>query len=822
MKDTGVALPHAGEVIRCNARLPMSSVISDCRPNSDRSKLFCNVVLLIALTASLSFAEPVDFATTIHPILVSRCLNCHIGAKAPAGLALGSRAEMIKGGANGPAVIPGDSEKSLMVRRILGQGGARMPLGSAPLSAEEIAAIRKWIDEGAKVNIAGSSALEFSLSLRPPAHGGINELMARYYEAHHIPPAKPVSDAVFARRVYLDIVGLLPNPEQLARFEQDSRPEKRSLLVDELLAQDQNYAENWITFWNDLLHNDQGVTYYGDRESISDWLLAALKNNMPYDQFVQKLLAPSAKRDPIGFVKGVTWRGTVSASQRPPLQAAQNSAQVFLGINLKCNSCHDSFISHWKLREAYSLASMFSDEPLEIVRCDKGTGQTAPPQFLFPELGSVDPKASLPERRAAAARMFTDRRNGLFSRTIVNRVWREFFGRGLVEPVDIMEGPAWNPELLDWLAQDFIDHGYNFKHLLKTILTSEPYQRPSVPSGQLRDAKYEFRGPWPRRITAEKFTDAIAEITGNWRIRVDAKPVPGTYAREWRFKANSLTRALGRPMREAAVTERLEESTTLQALELANGEILNTMLRDGAKRMLNQLEPAPSSLWDSGLLRMRARAMADIDVTGVQELHLLTVDVDSYDASRVIAGWFQGELIGPGGSTALAELRGSSPVEVRQLRPARKSLPKKDPGQTETLEPLGPPEQALTAKLPYEIVIKLPPGKYTRFRALVTVDDSCVDSEIMPAYRAFVFDQTPNLNRLVVANNAPPTAPQPAADTPEGLVRQIYLHALSREPAADEMRVALDLVKRNGRVSREGVQDLLWSIVMSPEFQFVL
>lgn len=774
------------------------------------------------LGISLSSAEPVDFSGAIHPIFVSRCLPCHSGAKAQAGLSLGSRADMLKGGASGPALVPGDSAKSLIVKRILGEGGPRMPMGGEPLKADEIEAVRKWIDEGAKVNIVEISAPQLELALHSPARGGINELMSRYYELHHIPAAQPVTDAVFARRVYLDVLGLLPTPKQLALFEQDSRPGKRTHLVDELLAQNQNYAEHWITFWNDLLHNDEGVTFYGDRESISKWLLTALKDDLPYNQFVQALLAPSAKEDPVGFIKGVTWRGTVSAAQRPPLQAAQNSAQVFLGINLKCNSCHDSFISHWKLREAYSLASLFSDEPLEIVRCDKNTGEMASPQFLFPQLGSVDAKASLSERRLAAARLFTDRRNGLFTRTIVNRVWRALFGRGLVEPVDIMEGPSWNPELLDWLAQDFIDHNYDFKYLLKSILTAEPYQRPSVPSGQLRDPGYQFRGPWPRRITAEEFSDAIAEITGNWRIRVDDKPVPGTYAREWRFKANALTRALGRPMREAAVTERLAESTTLQALELANGEIPTTMLRDGAKRMLDELEPAPASLWDSGLLRVRGRASADVDITGRKELHLLMVDVDSYDASRVVAGWFGGELTGPGGPVSLATLVDRSRVEVRPLRPARKALPSKVPDQPPPLEPVEPPAEAVTAKLPYEIVVKLPAGKFTRFRAFVTVDESSVDNEIMPVYRAFVFDRKPNTDRLVVASNAPPVPPVPTANTPEGLVRQIYRHALARDPAAGERRVALDLVTRDGKISREGVQDLLWAIFMSPEFQFIL
>src|SRR5574337_580639 len=115
-------------------------------------------------------------------------------------------------------------------------------------------------------------------------------------------------------------------------------------------------------------------------ESITTWLLQALETNLPYDQFVGKLLNPVQPGDPKGFLIGVNWRGDVSASQIPPMQAAQNSAQVFLGVNLKCNSCHDSFISRWKLKDAYGLASYFAVLPLPIYRCDVPTRQVSQPR----------------------------------------------------------------------------------------------------------------------------------------------------------------------------------------------------------------------------------------------------------------------------------------------------------------------------------------------------------------------------------------------------------------------------------------------------------
>lgn len=727
------------------------------------------LVYLIPLAA---LAQPVDYARQIHPIFVTRCLSCHQGAKAQAGLSLATRDAMLK------VIVPGNAQSSLLMQRITGEKLPLMPMGGDRLRDSEVHLLRRWINEGAPVNLSAPVATgpEFSLSLKPPRASGVNELMAAYYRKHNVSPAPPVPDAVFARRVYLDLWGLLPTPEQQQRFVNDQRPQKRAILVDELLAHSKNYSEHWITFWNDLLHNDEGVTFHGERASITAWLLKALAENQAYDAFVTSLINPTKENE--GFLKGVTWRGTVNASQTPTMQAAQNSAQVFLGINLKCNSCHDSFISHWKLREAYALASFFSTEPLEIVKCDKATGVTAQPKFLFPELGSIDASASLADRRAAAARMFTAQENGLFARTIVNRLWKQLLGHGLVEPADEMENPAWFPELLDWLAADLIANHYDLKHLLRTIILSEPYQRPAVSSASLREANYVFAGPRPRRLTAEQFSDAISSLTGEWRIRNDNRPVPGIYAREWRFKANSLTRALGRPQRDGAVTERLTESTTLQAIELSNGETLNTMLADGAKRLKDQPDPAPTSLWDSGLMRAKDQPKCDIDLAGRKQLRLLIQDIDSYDPSRVAIGWHDAELIGPNGAEKL---------------------------------------DLVSVALNKETILDLAGKGYTRFRARLVIDPKSNDSEIGPAVRAFVFDEAPNPRKLVAVQGEPPIPRLTPARTNDGLVRQLYRYALGRAPNDSEMRLAAPLA-----ATRQGLQDLLWTLVMSPEFQFIL
>src|SRR5439155_2226991 len=125
---------------------------------------------------------------------------------------------------------------------------------------------------------------------------------------------------------------------------------------------------------NDLLRNDDGTSYYSEtngRKSITTWLQASLRANLPYDTLVSALLNPVATTGPEGFLIGVNWRGETTAAVTPWMQASQNSAQVFLGVNLKCNACHDSFVSKWKLKDAYSRAAYFSPDPkLQLYRCD--------------------------------------------------------------------------------------------------------------------------------------------------------------------------------------------------------------------------------------------------------------------------------------------------------------------------------------------------------------------------------------------------------------------------------------------------------------------
>lgn len=545
----------------------------------------------------------VDFGRDIKPILEASCVKCHGRGRDKGDFNLDSLQNLLAGGESGPSIVPGASTESILIELVAGvDPDYVMPQKGKRLTPVEVGLLRAWIDQGAKWDPAISlgKAEPFNLAaVRPSLPGNrskahpVDRLLETYFAQHKIPKSKPVSDAVFARRVWLDTIGLLPPADELRAFIADRSADKRAQLVRSLLANNRDYATHWLSFWNDLLRNDYRGTGYidGGRKPISSWLYASLEANKPYNTFVAELVNPTPESD--GFVKGIVWRGVVNASMLPPMQAAQNVSQVFMGTNLKCASCHDSFIDDWSLADSYGMAGIYSEETLEIAECDKLTGRTAPPKFLYEKLGAIDPDATRDERLSRLADLITGRENGRLTRTLVNRLWQRFFGYGLVEPVDVMDKAAWNQPLLDWLAEDLADHGFDVKHTIEAILTSQAYQRAAVFSPQPPGKDFVFSGPMVRRMTAEQFSDAVSTLTGIWNAKPDDKIVENHWAgrdfahvRAPLVPASALQTALGRPNREQVVTVRSSVATTLEALELTNGRELNGILSRGADAIL--------------------------------------------------------------------------------------------------------------------------------------------------------------------------------------------------------------------------------------------
>ncbi|MBX3257392.1 MAG: DUF1549 domain-containing protein [Chitinophagaceae bacterium] len=566
---------------------------------------------LAAHKGPLNEAQVQELNLQVRTILAHNCNNCHGAAKVKGGLRLDSKEFIEKGGENGAVVNPGHPENSELIRRILLPRSHKeaMPSKGKGLTKDEIAILDYWIKQGTPWPTGELKSLFRVAELAPrmpemPAASGdislpVDRFVNVYFDKNKIKWAKPVDDHLYIRRVYLDVIGLLPSPDSVDAFVKDTNPGKREALVANLLSRNDDYAQHWLTFWNDALRNDYTGTGYitGGRSDITRWLYDALRNNKPYNEFVKELISPS--KESRGFIRGIEWRGEVNSSQRTEMQAAQNVSQVFLGLNLKCASCHDSFINDWKLADAYAFANIFSDTTLEINRCDKPTGTMAGTAILYKELGTVDPVAPTAEKLKQLAEYLVQPKDGRLYRTLVNRIWAQLMGRGIVEPVDVMDNAPWSQDLLDWMASDFVTNGSDIKKLIYNILVSRTYQLPSTgvkEPEEILAPDYVFKGMVRRRMSAEQFSDAVSKaispVYGDSAIVYKLLPedIKATlpFARAAVVKNDPFLTALGRPNRETVSTSRTSQANLLQALEFTNGTLFNEAVKRGASQWINK------------------------------------------------------------------------------------------------------------------------------------------------------------------------------------------------------------------------------------------
>src|SRR5690554_6909499 len=561
-------------------------------------------------SAEMGQEQQIQLVGEVRKIMAHSCYSCHSSDKIRGELRLDERKFVFAGGESGPIIEPGDPSKSEFVRRISLPKGHDdvMPSKGSTLSPEEIALISFWIEKGAPWPDVPETQTIFRVAELAPRrpdipapvanlNNPVDLLVNEYFQTQGLEWNGQVDDKTYLRRIYLDIIGLIPTPEELDAFESDARTDKRAIWARQLLNRSDDYAMHWLTFWNDALRNDYTGTGYitGGRHNITDWLYKSLRSNKPYDQFVKELLNPTDASK--GFIAGIEWRGTVNASQRTEMQAAQNVGQVILGLNLKCASCHDSFIDDWKLDDAYAFANVFAEEALEVSRCEIPTGKYAGTRILWEELGEIDSTANRAEKLEQMATYLTQPANGRIYRTIVNRIWAQLMGRGIVEPVDMMDNEPWSQDLLDWLASDFVESNYDIKKLILKITTSKANQMPREGKKKVKNLFGEdltFRGLVGGRITAEQFSDAISQVISpvfpdsimryNPFELLNQEQTTLSFARASLVANNSFLTALGRTSREVVQTTRDTQANLLQTLELTNGETFNAVLRRGAEQ----------------------------------------------------------------------------------------------------------------------------------------------------------------------------------------------------------------------------------------------
>jgi hypothetical protein len=792
----------------------------------------------------------IDFKKDIKPIFEASCIKCHGRGKDKGGLAIDNRQTFLKGGDDGAVAIPGKSEESLIVELVSGLDPDNvMPQKGKKLSPEEVGLVRKWIDQGVPWDESISFGKLPPKNLHPvnpaiPEIAGVDNPVDRfvwsYFQEREIKPGEPVTDRVFARRVYLDSIGLLPTPKELEAFVKDQDAGKREKVVRALLGRNFDYAAHWFTFWNDALRNDYKGTGYidGGRKQITSWLFASLMTNKPYNQFVSELINPNA--DSEGFSKGIVWRGVVNASQTPQMQAAQNISQVFMGVNLKCASCHDSFINDWTLADSYGLAGIYSDTPLEMYRCDKPTGKKAKMRFLYPELGEIDRSMDKPARLKKLAEIVTSAENGRLTRTIVNRLWARFMGHGLIEPVDEMDNPSWNQSLLDWLAWDLAEHDYDLKRTIELILSSRAYQLPSTAVSEIQGKDFVFHGPLVRRMTAEQFVDGLSEITGVWdrpdAARINFAALSGKHFDPKMDDLPATPKWIWKDKQAAVKTEPIPiylrkvielEADPSEAEFVISCDNSFKLYINGQEAGSGKDHTQPSVLDASRFLRKGTNLIAveannfpgdpknpDNDQRNAAGfwLYAKTRATNGRDQPRVMdfcsdgswlcsaesaKGWEKPDF-SPTNWTHAVELGDSdmapwklgtrlaeTVANLEYNRRVRASLANNDALMTA----LGRPNR--------EQVVTTRSSAATTLQALELTNGETLARELKKAGERFVSETS----------------------DPNEIVREIYIKAYGRKPSKQELETSKEIL--GSSVQSEGVEDLLWAMTMQPEFQLI-
>ena len=710
---------------------------------------------------------------------------------------------------------------------------------------------------------AGQAAAERPLALREvqiPAGIAVNPIdrfVDSYSKDHSVTPGPVVEDRTFVRRVALDLTGLLPSPERLEKFLADSNANKRELYIKELLAADRAYADHWLTFWNDALRNAYRGTGFidGGRKQITGWIYESLFRNKPYDQFVRELVDPVPGAE--GFLHGIQWRGVVNASQRREMQAAQTVAQVFLGTNLKCASCHDSFINDWKLADAYGMAGIFADGPVEVHHCDKPTGDIAKPAFMFPALGKITEGAARADRLKELAAIITSPQNGRFPRTIVNRLWANLFGRGLVEPIDEMERPAWNEDLLDWLAADFVASGYDLKHTLARICTSNAWQRQAIGEAREQEAgsdEFVFRGPLVRRMTAEQFVDAVATLTGEWQtpsdgmrnrdgraqggqlldvLKVLSKSEEGPnpeVAAEWLWNEPEAAK-LAEPATvyfysEFNIEETPDRVTAVVACDNEFRLVVNERVRNAASgKSWNQPEVVDLTglcKVGSNSVRITARNWGDGNgaKTGSPNPAGLICQIDAWKGNRRIGQLVssqKSEWLTSGAVPANWEATTGRPKEWKQA--VRVAGPSDGPWQIAgTFGRLvaghaGESIQQVRSVLADASPLTRALGQPGREQVVTRRDDRATMLQVLELTNGTTLDQ-------ILTSGAQRLLDKPGFEgKPASLMNDLYQRGLSRSPTTEEQQIASALLGTDPNTAEAA--SLLWVLVMLPEFQLI-
>jgi hypothetical protein len=480
-----------------------------------------------------------------------------------------------------------------------------------------------------------------------------DRLLFRQWRRLAIVPSPPADDATFLRRAMIDICGTLPTPAEVHDFLADKRTDKRDRLVDRLVERPE-YAGYFALKWGDILQN-RGAGYSTSRQRpgtalFAGWIRDSIAANKPYDQFVSEIITASGsqKDNPPAI-----WYRTV----RKPVDYVESTAQAFLGVRIQCAQCHHHPAERWSQADYFSLAAVFSrvgrkggfadaevptDEIIFLKDHREVTHpRTGAPLFPSPLGGQAFRLGAHDDPRVALARWMTAPDNPYFARTMVNRLWAHFLGRGIIHPIDDARdtNPPSNPELLDALTRDFVASGFDAKHLIRVICATHPYRLGSAPTEWNAGDEQAYSHFTRRRLTAEVLLDGISQVLdvptqftggpGEFPLGTRALDLPDENV------AASFLDIFGRPARMSACEcERVDAPSLAQALELVNSaEIHRKLTADiGYAHHLAAQRLSPAERATEAFIRVLARPPRDGEL--VTAVTFLESEKDLEEACR--------------------------------------------------------------------------------------------------------------------------------------------------------------------------------------------
>lgn len=433
----------------------------------------------------------------------------------------------------------------------------------------------------------------------PQAPGNyIDEFIYAKHANLRIKAAGLCTDEVFVRRVYLDTIGALPSADEARAFLADTDSDKRAKLVDTLLERPE-FSDVWAMKWAEVLRVRSSATTLDPKGMYryNDWLRAAFRENRPIDEIARELLTATGGN----FSQPAANFYIIDTE---PKTMAENVAQVFMGIQIKCAQCHNHPFERWTMDDYYSFAAFFaqigkkvSSDPREIIVFNAGGGEVTnlrDGQVMAPKfLGGETPDIAGRDRRAVVAEWLASERNPWFAQNIANRVWAQFMGQGIIEPVDDVRvsNPPSNPALLAELSKRLIEYRYDLRRIIRDICTSNTYQMTTIGDETATNDTRNFAAAKIRRLPAETLLDAISQVT-NTQVKFAALPIGARAAQVANGPSgNYFLDVFGRPVRDTACTcERRQEPTLAQVLHLINGNTITEAVQAPQGRVTAAIE----------------------------------------------------------------------------------------------------------------------------------------------------------------------------------------------------------------------------------------